>query len=100
MNSSNLDQTPPTKTRELVAFGVVTAAFVAVFLASGTPVPLYNTYRSQDGVTSSGLALTTVVYLAATAITLLTTGRLSNHLGRRPVAIGATLMALEPPDLL
>lgn len=64
-----------------------------MFLASGTPVPLYNTYRAQDGVTASGLALTTVVYLATTAATLLTTGRLSDHVGRRPVAIGAVLVA-------
>jgi MFS family permease len=56
-------------------------------------VPLYNTYRAEDGVTSSGLALTTVVYLATTAVALLTTGRLSDHLGRRPVAIGAVLVA-------
>lgn len=75
------------------AFAVVAASFVAVFLASGTPVPLYNTYRAQDGVTSSGLAITTVIYLGTTAVALLTTGRLSNHLGRRPVAIAAVLVA-------
>jgi MFS family permease len=75
------------------AFGIVAATFVAVFLASGTPVPLYNTYRADDGVTSAGLAITTVVYLATTAVALLTTGRLSNHVGRRPVAIGAALCA-------
>jgi MFS family permease len=75
------------------AFVVVTLGFVAVFLASGTPVPLYNTYRAQDGVTSSGLAITTVVYLATTALALLTLGRLSNHLGRRPVAIAAVVCA-------
>lgn len=74
-----------------VAFAVVAASFVGVFLASGTPVPLYNTYRAEDGITSAGLAVTTVIYLATTAIALLATGRLSNHLGRRPVAIAAVL---------
>jgi MFS family permease len=73
------------------AFAVVAASFVGVFLASGTPVPLYNTYRAEDGITSAGLAITTVLYLATTAVALLTTGRLSNHLGRRPVAIAAML---------
>lgn len=76
-----------------VAFGAVALTFVAVFLASGTPVPLYNTYRADNGVTSAGLAVTTVVYLATTAVVLLTTGRLSNHAGRRPMAIGAALCA-------
>ncbi|MFL0358260.1 MFS transporter [Curtobacterium flaccumfaciens] len=75
------------------AFVVVALAFVAVFLGSGTPVPLYNTYRADDGITSAGLAITTVVYLGTTAVALLTTGRLSNHVGRRPVAIVAALFA-------
>lgn len=72
---------------------MVAASFVTVFLSSGTPVPLYNTYRAEDGITSAGLAVTTVIYLATTAIALLTTGRLSNHLGRRPVAIAAVLLS-------
>ena len=75
------------------AFAVVAASLVLVFLSSGTPIPVYNTYRAEDGVTASGLAITTVVYLATTAAALLTTGRLSNHLGRRPVAVGAVLAA-------
>ncbi|HWL76504.1 MFS transporter [Microbacterium sp.] len=76
------------------AFVVISGALVMVFLASGTPVPLYNTFRVEDGITNSGLAITTVIYLATTALALLTTGRLSNHLGRRPVAFGAILFAI------
>ena len=75
------------------AFIVVAASFVAVFFASGTPIPLYNLYRAEDGLTSSDLAITTVVYLATTALALLTTGRLSDHVGRRPVAVVAVLFA-------
>jgi MFS family permease len=74
-------------------FVVVAASFIAVFLSSGTPVPLYNTYRAEDGITSADLAVTTVIYLATTAVALLTTGRLSNHLGRRPVAMAAVLLS-------
>lgn len=72
---------------------MVAASFVTVFLSSGTPIPLNNTYRAEDGITSAGLAVTTVIYFATTAIALLTTGRLSNHLGRRPVAIAAVLLS-------
>lgn len=86
----------PARLRRLpreAGFAVVAASFIAVFLSSGTPVPLYNTYRAEDGITSAGLAVTTVIYLATTAVALLTTGRLSNHLGRRPVAITAVLLS-------
>lgn len=75
------------------ALVIVVLSFIAVFFASGTPVPLYNTYRAEDGVTAAGLAVATVLYLATTAVALLTMGRLSNHFGRRPVAIAAVLCA-------
>ncbi|VTR76019.1 MFS transporter [Cellulomonas hominis] len=75
------------------AFGAATAALAMVFLASGTPVPLYNTYRVADGITDGGLAITTVCYLAVTALSLLLLGRLSDHVGRRPVAAAAVVLA-------
>ncbi|WP_454050102.1 MFS transporter [Cellulomonas sp. Marseille-Q8402] len=75
------------------AFVAATTALVMVFLASGTPVPLYNTYREADGITDGGLAITTVCYLAVTALSLLVLGRLSDHVGRRPVAAAAVVVA-------
>lgn len=75
-------------------FFAVSATFLVVFIASGTPVPLYNTYRVEDGISNSGLALATVAYLTTTALSLLLLGRLSDYLGRRPVAIGAAVSAL------
>lgn len=75
-------------------FAVAAVSLVAVFLSSGTPVPLYNTYRVQDGITDADLALTTVAYLAVTALSLLLLGRLSDHLGRRPVAVAALVASL------
>lgn len=73
------------------SFAVVVAALILVFVGSGTPVPLYATYRREFGVSSGDLALTTVIYLAVTAAALLILGRLSNVLGRRPVAIAAVV---------
>ncbi len=93
MTTADTTQLTRIRLSDTTAFVVVAASFIAVFLASGTPVPLYNTYRAEDGVTSAGLAITTVVYLATTAVALLTTGRLSNHLGRRPTAIAAVVCA-------
>jgi MFS family permease len=76
------------------AFLVASAALIAVFLSSGTPIPLYNTFRVEDGITDANLALTTVLYLVATALSLLVFGRLSNHLGRRPVIITAVACSI------
>src|SRR4051812_17994399 len=71
------------------AFVVATCAFVIVFAAAGTPIPLFNTYRADDGVTKGDLGMVSVGYFVAAAASLLLLGRLSNHVGRRPVAIAA-----------
>lgn len=76
------------------AFTVATLALVGCFTASGVPVPLYNLYRVENGITDADLALTTVFYLLCTALSLLLLGRLSNHLGRRTVVFGAVIVAL------
>ena len=71
------------------AFVATSAALMMVFASSGAPIPLYNLYRTADGVSNAGLAITTVTYLAVTALSLLLLGRLSSHLGRKPVALAA-----------
>lgn len=75
-------------------FLAASAALAAVFLASGMPIPLYSIYRAQDGITDAQLATATAAYLLATACSLLFLGRLSDHLGRRPVALAAVVTAL------
>lgn len=75
-------------------FAVVSTSLILIFMASGTPVPLYNTYRVTNGITNAGLAITTVTYLTTTAVSLLVLGRLSNHTGRKPVAISAVAIAI------
>ncbi len=75
------------------AFLAAACAFVFVFAAAGTPIPLYNTYRLEDGLTNSDLALVSVAYFIAAASSLLIGGRLSNFVGRRPVALAALLSA-------
>ncbi|WP_432492735.1 MFS transporter [Kineococcus gypseus] len=62
-----------------------------VFASAGTPIPHYNDYRARDGLTNADLTVATVVYLAAAALSLLVLGRLSDHLGRRPVGVAALL---------
>src|SRR5580765_4085655 len=68
----------------LVAVASITFSFLA---ASSAPTPLYPTYQAAWGFS----ALTTTVVFAVYAVTflaaLLTAGRLSDHIGRRPVLL-------------
>ncbi len=75
------------------AFIAAACSFVFVFAAAGTPIPLYNTYRLEDGITNGDLAIVSVAYFIAAATSLLVLGRLSNFVGRRPVALAALLSA-------
>ena len=74
-------------------FIAAACAFVFVFAAAGTPIPLYNTYRLEDGLTHGDLAIVSVAYFIAAAASLLVCGRLSNFVGRRPIALAALLSA-------
>lgn len=83
-----------THTRESVAeqsrrsgFIAASVALVAAFAASAAPIPLYGNYRSSSGLSYSDLSLTVVFYFAGAVSALLILGRLSNHLGRRPVVL-------------
>lgn len=75
------------------AFAAAVAGLTATFVATSSPIPLYNTYRAEQGFTNADISLTVVAYFAGTILTLLTLSRLPNHLGRKPVAV-ATMAVL------
>src|SRR3954462_9013003 len=75
------------------AFVSAACSLVFVFAAAGTPIPLYNTYRAEDGITNADLAVVSVGYFVAAAASLLMLGRLSNYVGRRPLALAALASA-------
>jgi MFS family permease len=64
-------------------------ACLLLFAAGAAPIPLYGTYRIENGVTTDQLALAAVIYFAGAILTLLMLARLSDHLGRKPVALTA-----------
>lgn len=80
--------------RKRTGFLPATASFIAVFAAGATPIPLYDTYGTVDGLTSSEFSLVAVAYFVAAVLALLVLGRLSNHLGRKPVSLAALLLAI------
>ncbi|MFD4422811.1 hypothetical protein ACFWN7_15095 [Agromyces sp. NPDC058484] len=53
-------RTEPRVLSRSTTFGLVSAALVLVFASSGSPIPLYNTYRVADGIDDAALAATTV----------------------------------------
>lgn len=77
--------------RALVA---ATLTLVLAFAVSSSPVPLFTTYRRADGLTDGDFSLATVAYFAGTILALLVLGRLSTHLGRRPLALAAAALLL------
>jgi MFS family permease len=72
-----------------LAFVAASLSMVAVFVASAAPIPLYDIYRRSEGLSKADLSLTAVGYFVAAVTGLLVLGRLSNHLGRRVMALAA-----------
>lgn len=72
-----------------VAFTGVAAIFVWFLAASSAPTPLYVVYQQRFVFTETTLTLVFAVYVLALIVTLLVVGALSDHVGRRPVLLGA-----------
>ncbi|WP_121171795.1 MFS transporter [Kushneria sinocarnis] len=80
-------------TSRWLGFWAASLSLILVFAASATPIPLYAIYRATEGLTYAELSLTAVFYFISAIIALLSCGRLSNHVGRRPVVALALLLA-------
>lgn len=64
------------------------ASIVVSFLAgSSAPTPLYSVYQSEWGFSAITTTVVFGIYALAVLVSLLITGRLSDHLGRRPVLL-------------
>jgi MFS family permease len=90
-----------TCTTDRAAPFVLNASILAALLAaSSAPTPLYPHY--QDAWHLSALTITVVfsAYSLTLLLALLTTGALSDHLGRRPVLVGALVMEAASMVLL
>ncbi|GLZ55567.1 MFS transporter [Actinomycetospora sp. NBRC 106378] len=74
------------------AFGAVSLSLLVLGAAAGAPAPLYVAYEHRYGISPSGLTGAFAIYIVPLAAMLLIGGRLSDHLGRRPVAAVALLL--------
>ena len=69
---------------------VLPAATMLTFLAaSSAPTPLYRVYQARWAFSSGMLTVIFGVYAVCLLLALLTVGSLSDHVGRRPVILGA-----------
>ncbi|MBF6176382.1 MFS transporter [Nocardia blacklockiae] len=72
---------------------VLPAATMLTFLAaSSAPTPLYRVYQARWAFSPGMLTVIFGVYAVCLLLALLTVGSLSDHVGRRPVILGAIAM--------
>ncbi|MFE3742145.1 MFS transporter [Streptomyces sp. NPDC059134] len=88
-----------TRTRT-ASFALNVSILAALLAASSAPTPLYPLYQDQWGLSALAVTVVFSAYALALLLALLTTGALSDHLGRRPVLTGALLLAAASMVLL
>lgn len=76
------------------ALAGVATTFTSLYLAAGALTPLLVVYKEQWNFPASMLTLVFAVYAVGFLAALLTLGSLSDHIGRRPVLIGALIVQL------
>lgn len=83
-----------TPTRPGTSFTTASVSLVVVCAAAGVPAPLYVVYQQTDGVSTVALTGAFAVYILPLLAALLCCGSLSDHLGRRRVAVPALLVGV------
>jgi MFS family permease len=73
-------------------FTTASVSLVAVCAAAGVPAPLYVVYQQTYGVSTVALTGAFAIYIVPLLAALLCCGNLSDHLGRRRVAVPALLV--------
>jgi predicted MFS family arabinose efflux permease len=75
-----------------VAFALLTSILVSLLASSSAPTPLYATYQAQWGFSDVTITVIFGVYAVAVLASLLVFGSLSDHVGRRPLLLGALVI--------
>jgi MFS family permease len=71
------------------ALYLLASLIVTLLAASAAPTPLYAIYQARWGFTPITTTIVFGVYAVAVLTSLLTVGKLSDHIGRRPVLLAA-----------
>jgi len=92
MNHPEQRERPTASSRPIpprAAFYVLASIVVSFLAASSAPTPLYATYQAEWGFTPITTTAVFGIYAIAVLSGLLVLGKLSDHVGRRPVLITA-----------
>ncbi|MFK0257907.1 MFS transporter [Streptomyces sp. NPDC090445] len=84
--------------RRTASFALNASILATLLAASSAPTPLYPHYQDAWGLSALTITLVFSAYSLTLLLALLTTGSLSDHLGRRPVLAGA--LALEAGSMV
>ncbi|WP_447652625.1 MFS transporter [Microbacterium sufflavum] len=82
----------PTATRTRLGFVLVVVAQILMMAGASAPSPFYPVLAHDIGFAPVVISAVFAVYAVALLLTLLTAGSLSDHVGRRPVAVVGFLM--------
>lgn len=94
--AATVDATAPVLRGHPAGFALALGAILVMMAGASAPSPFYPVLQRDIGFSSATLTAIFAVYAVALLLTLLVTGSLSDHLGRRPVLSGAlTLLALS-----
>ena len=72
-----------------VAFFLLASIIIGFLAGSSAPTPLYAVYAARWGFSPITITVVFGVYALAVLTALLVVGRLSDHVGRRPVLLAA-----------
>jgi MFS family permease len=86
------DADTPRRLGRRSAFWTVAATTGLLLAASSAPSPLYPVLQAEFGFSTITLTVIFAVYVLALLLSLLTVGRLSDNIGRRPVLAGALVV--------
>ncbi|SHG20971.1 MFS transporter [Streptoalloteichus hindustanus] len=92
--------TPVRTANRTASFVLHASVLAALMAASSAPTPLYPLYQEHRGLSALAITLVFSAYALALLLALLTTGALSDHLGRRPVLVGALVVVAAAMVLL
>ncbi|GAB3287542.1 MFS transporter [Parasphingorhabdus pacifica] len=94
--STPADAHAPSRRRlsEQASFRVAAAVLALFLVASTVPTPLYSIYQQSWGFSSTTLTGVFAIYSVGVLLSLLLLGSMSDHVGRRPVLVGAVVVEI------
>ncbi|MEU9288672.1 MFS transporter [Streptomyces sp. NPDC048275] len=75
----------------VASLGLLASILVSLLAASSVPTPLYAVYQQRWGFSPITITVVFGVYAVAVLVSLLVFGKISDHVGRRPVLLVALI---------